>query len=437
MKRSLLGAVLFVLAAIWAAGCGGGGGGGGNNGGNNGGATVTSVTLAASGPTTLLIGQTVQLTPTARNANGAAVTVPSANFTFTSSSAPNASVSSTGLVTAISSSVPSQVITITVKESSSGKTASQGVTISTGQGGVSARTVIYTSDRDGVVPAGQPKTTNIYKEDLDTGVVTQLTHNVGNVSSINASPCPDGTKIAFESNQSGNFEIYMMNADGSGVVPATANGATNEMPRFSPDSTKIIFASSKDKSGVGATRDSNGRDLYTVPLPVAGAVPTATRLTNTGDGVFNVDPQYSPDNTKIAFAVIPAGASTEDIFVMNADGTGAQQRTNKGAITRWPVFSPDGAKIVFITNAGSVASQSSIGIMNSDGTGQATLFSNGNLLLEPAFLPTSTIVYVSNNVLHLLNLDGTVADASALGVQLMNSHTGTSIESFPHVRLSP
>ena len=70
-------------------------------------------------------------------------------------------------------------------------------------------------------------------------------HRVGtNVQPAQAATPP----IAFATNRDGNYEIYVMKADGTNILPVTANGATNEIPRFSPDSMKIIFASSKDKS---------------------------------------------------------------------------------------------------------------------------------------------------------------------------------------------
>ena len=49
--------------------------------------------------------------------------------------------------------------------------------------------------------------------------------------------------IAFTSNRDGNFEIYVMNADGSGLARLTNNSATDLMPSWSPDGQKIAFHS--------------------------------------------------------------------------------------------------------------------------------------------------------------------------------------------------
>jgi len=56
---------------------------------------------------------------------------------------------------------------------------------------------------------------------------------------------PDGTRIAFISNLDGNSEIYMMNANGSGLLRLTRNAAEDIQPSWSPDSKRIIFSSNR------------------------------------------------------------------------------------------------------------------------------------------------------------------------------------------------
>jgi Tol biopolymer transport system component len=57
---------------------------------------------------------------------------------------------------------------------------------------------------------------------------------------------PDGSRIAFSSDQENNTEIYLMNPDGSNRVRLTNNPASDTEPDWSPDSKQIAFSSNRD-----------------------------------------------------------------------------------------------------------------------------------------------------------------------------------------------
>jgi Tol biopolymer transport system component len=62
---------------------------------------------------------------------------------------------------------------------------------------------------------------------------------------------PSGKRIAFASNTDGNYEIYVMNADGTGLLRLTRAAAEDTSPHWSPDETKIGFSSNREgKSAV-------------------------------------------------------------------------------------------------------------------------------------------------------------------------------------------
>jgi Tol biopolymer transport system component len=58
---------------------------------------------------------------------------------------------------------------------------------------------------------------------------------------------PDGSKIAFTSTRDGNYEIYIMNANGTGVTRLTNHAELDSYPAWSPDGLKIAFRS--DRAG--------------------------------------------------------------------------------------------------------------------------------------------------------------------------------------------
>ena len=68
-------------------------------------------------------------------------------------------------------------------------------------------------------------------------------------------------KIAFQTNRDGNFEIYVMNADGSGITRLTNNAARDGFPAWSPDGTKIAFVSDRDGNFEIYTMNADGTGL--------------------------------------------------------------------------------------------------------------------------------------------------------------------------------
>jgi TolB protein len=149
----------------------------------------------------------------------------------------------------------------------------------------------YASYRGGSGPA-------INVHDLTTGNRTVVAAHAG--SNISPSVSPDGSKIAMILSKAGSPDLWVANADGSGLKQLTKTRGSEASPTWSPDGRKICFVS-----------DEGGRPaLYTV----SSGGGTMNRL-KTGV-VHCTEPDWSPDGKWIAFTkstgeftlyVVPAG----------------------------------------------------------------------------------------------------------------------------------
>ncbi|MFQ6055486.1 MAG: PEGA domain-containing protein, partial [Methanosarcinales archaeon] len=219
--------------------------------------------------------------------------------------------------------------------------------------------------------------------------VVQLTTN----TEIDSNPTwsPDGSKIAFSSKRAGNFDIWVMDSDGTNKVQLTANATDDLKPAWSPDGSKIAFSSKR----------AGNFDIWVMNNDGSNKVQLTT------DAAWDSDPVWSPDGSKIAFSSKRAGKF--DIWVMDSDGTNKVQLTTDTHFNWAPTWSPNGNKIAFESDR---SGDFDIWIMAKDGTNKLQLTTNTKGDFKPVWSPDGNkIAFVSersgNSEIWVMAKDGT------------------------------
>lgn len=218
--------------------------------------------------------------------------------------------------------------------------------------------------------------------------------NITNNSSDDGQPAwsPNGEKIAFSSSRDGNLEIYTMNIDGTNLQRLTNNSSTDGGPDWSPDGTKIAFGSNRDGNYEIYVMNSDG----------------SSQINLTNNSSLDGEPRWSPDGTKILFSSWREGPTY--LFTMSPNGSNVQKIPGTPTWVGSPGWAPDGQKIGF-------SAWGSLYTMNVDGTNRITLLSNPGTV-SPVFCSFSTdgnkIAFFNdpsgqgrNHDVYTMNVDGT------------------------------
>jgi TolB protein len=215
----------------------------------------------------------------------------------------------------------------------------------------------------------------LYQIDPDGGNLRRLTSATG----FDPAWSPDGTQIAFESNRNAGFgsEIYVQTVGTNQAVRLTRNPANDRTPRWSPDGTQIVFA-------------SNRTGTYQIYVTAADGSSRnkPTQLTFSGE---NSDPAWSTTN-KIAFEHTPPNGKPE-IYVMKPDGSGQRRLASQGSDLN-PSWSPNSKSIVFDSGR---SGNEQIYVMNADGSRQRRLTFDDARDSNPVFSPDGRRIAFSSD----------------------------------------
>jgi dipeptidyl aminopeptidase/acylaminoacyl peptidase len=146
---------------------------------------------------------------------------------------------------------------------------------------------------------------------------------------------PDGTRIAFMNNYDGDYEICVMNADGTGVKQLTKNSAVDAYPSWSPDGSTIAFTSNRDGDFDIYVMSADGSDQTNI----------------TSDDKWDDDfPRWSPDGRFIAIETDRYGGVSAELIT--SDGMVQATIGSVAYATFFDSWSPDGKSVLVDSNSG-------------------------------------------------------------------------------------
>ena len=201
---------------------------------------------------------------------------------------------------------------------------------------------------------------NIFSANADGSNLTRLTNN----PKYDAEPVvsSDGKQIVFGSQRDGDFDIYIMNADGSNVRRLTDRVGYDGGPWFSPDGKKIAWRAwyPETDEEKALWKDCMERN-YIVPVPLdiwVMNVDGSDKRMIVHNGATNFAPSWHPDGKRLIFssnmddwhADIKKYGHNFELYLVNIDGTGLERITYNNVFDSFPMFSPDGKKLVWASN---------------------------------------------------------------------------------------
>jgi Tol biopolymer transport system component len=239
---------------------------------------------------------------------------------------------------------------------------------------------------------------DIYTMNIDATSLKRLTFD----TSFDGTPAwsPDGKSITFASERDNDPEIYIMNADGSDQKRLTNAKGDDSHPKFSPDGKRIIFCSARSTPDLTVDWSHQWIEIFSMNI--------------NGNDIHQIShfktvstfPSYSPDGTKIVFRMVidengfnwdlTNTKRNSEIFVMNSDGSNPMNISNNAGFDGWPVWASDSKKILFASNRNGPANTSEIFMIDEDGKNLLQLTNGPEGFTQPVMSPDGRTIAAYN-----------------------------------------
>ena len=198
---------------------------------------------------------------------------------------------------------------------------------------------------------------DVYAVNLNGQEFQRLTSSSG--YDAEATISPNGKTIVWTSVKDGDLDLYAMNVDGSNPRRLTDEIGYDGGAFFSPDSRRIVYRAAHPTA---PEEIAKYQELLVQRLVEPGQLEVFVMNADgtgkkqvTSNGASNFSPFFHPDGTRIIFSSNvetrgEGGRPSFHLYLVNEDGTGLERLTTEGYFNSFPMFSPDGKRLVWVSD---------------------------------------------------------------------------------------
>ena len=230
------------------------------------------------------------------------------------------------------------------------------------------RRVLFSSThmKNPACPPALPRTKR-YRWALDDYDIFSVHISGRDIQRLTASPgydaeatvAPNGRQVVFTSVRDGDLDIYTMNIDGRDIKRLTTRLGYDGGAFFSPDSKRVVYRASHPDT-------EETRQAYQDLLAQNMVEPSNLEIwimnadgseqhAITDNGASNFAPYFHPSGHQIIFSsnvssLNAKGRPTFHLYTIGDDGKKLEQITQQGHFNSFPMFSPDGSTLVWVSD---------------------------------------------------------------------------------------